>query len=52
MYNSRKDIAGVVTGLQAGKSRNCGLIAARARDFFLFSGNFVPPVGPRQHPIL
>jgi len=34
MYNSKKDIAGgVVTGLQAGKSRNCGFIAARVGDF-------------------
>jgi hypothetical protein len=35
MYNSRKDIVGgIVTGLQAGRSRNCGSIAARVGDFF------------------
>jgi len=35
MYNSRKDIlGGIMPGLQAGKSRNCGIIAAIVGDFF------------------
>jgi hypothetical protein len=35
MYNSRNDIiGGIVTGLLAGKPRNCGSTAARGGDFF------------------
>jgi hypothetical protein len=40
---------GIVTGLQAGKPRNCGSIT---RDFFPCSGKFVPALGLRHHPIL
>jgi hypothetical protein len=42
----------MIYGLTNLKFKICDLIAARVGEFFSFSGEFVPVVGSRQHPIL
>jgi hypothetical protein len=52
MYNSRKYIlGGIETGLQAGKSRNYDLIAARVEDFLFFPGSSYQLWGPDHYSI-